>query len=63
MEGKFEKIEDKITLLPTKSEFFNSMSEVMGELKAIREEQTVQTGILSDHSDRIEKLEQILPEP
>lgn len=43
--------------LPTKDEFYSKMDEVMGELKAIREEQTVQSHQLSDHDDRIEKIE------
>lgn len=43
--------------LPTKDEFYSKMDEVMGELKAIREEQTVQSQHLSDHGDRIEKIE------
>jgi hypothetical protein len=43
--------------LPTKDEFYSKMDEVMGELKAIREEQTVQSHQLSDHEDRIEKVE------
>lgn len=44
--------------LPTKDEFFAKMDEVMGELKAIREEQPLQSRKLSDHEDRIEKIEQ-----
>jgi len=36
-----ERVEDKIKNLPTKDEFFGKMDEVMGELKAIREESTV----------------------
>jgi hypothetical protein len=43
--------------LPTKDEFYGKMDEVMGELKAIREEQTVQSHQLSNHEDRIEKIE------
>jgi hypothetical protein len=31
------------------------MDEVMGELKTIREEQSLQSQHLSDHDDRIEK--------
>jgi hypothetical protein len=46
-----------ISHLPTKDEFYGKMDEVMGELKAIREEQTVQGQHLSDHEDRIEKIE------
>jgi hypothetical protein len=36
---------------------FGKMDKVMGELKAIREEQAVQGHHLSDHEDRIEKIE------
>ncbi len=43
--------------LPTKDEFYSKMDEVMGELKTIREEQTVQSHQLSDHEDRLEKVE------
>jgi hypothetical protein len=40
--------------LPTKDEFYTKIDEVMGELKTIREEQTLQSQHLSDHDDRIE---------
>jgi hypothetical protein len=43
--------------LPSKDEFYTKMDEVMGELKTIREEQTVQSQHLSDHEDKIEKIE------
>ncbi|HSL46764.1 MAG TPA: hypothetical protein VK897_25230 [Anaerolineales bacterium] len=46
---------DGIGNLPTKDEFYGKMGEVMGELKAIREEQVVQSQHISDHQDRIEK--------
>ena len=49
-----------ISHLPTKEEFFTKMDEVMGELKDIREEQTVQSQHISDHEDRIEKVESVL---
>jgi hypothetical protein len=48
---------DDITHLPTKDEFYTKMDEVMGELKAIREEQPLQSHKLSEHEDRIEKIE------
>jgi hypothetical protein len=48
---------DHIDLLSTKDEFFTKMDEVMGELKAIREEQPLQSHKLSEHEDRIEKIE------
>ena len=43
--------------LPTKDEFYGKMDKIMGELKAIREEQTVQGHHLSKHEDRIQKIE------
>jgi hypothetical protein len=52
-----EKLDDKLGHLPTKDEFYGMMDKVMGELKAIREEQAVQSQHLSDHDDRIGKLE------
>ena len=48
---------EDLSLLPTKDEFFTKMDEVMGELKTIREEQALQSQHLSDHDDRIEKIE------
>jgi len=52
-----EKLDEKTKNLPTKDEFFGKMDEVMGELKTIREEQTVQGHRLSDHEDRITTIE------
>lgn len=57
-----KKLEEKIKSLPTRDEFFSKMDELMGELKAIREEQTVISGYkdqLEDHEGRITKLEAI----
>jgi hypothetical protein len=48
---------EDVSHLPTKDEFYAKMDEVMGELKTIREEQTLQSQQLSDHDDRIEKIE------
>ena len=48
---------DDISHLPTKDDFYTKMDEVMGELKTIREEQAVQSQHLSDHDDKIEKIE------
>jgi len=48
---------EDISHLPSKDEFYSKMDEVMGELKTIREEQAVQSHQLSDHSDRVEKVE------
>ena len=52
-----EKVELRTRNLPTKDDFFGKMDEVMGELKTIREEQTVQSHRLSNHEDRITTLE------
>ena len=46
-----------ISHLPTKDEFYGKMDEVIGELNAIREEQAVLGHQVSDHMDRLEKLE------
>ena len=43
--------------LPTKDDFYEKMDEVMGELKTIREEQTLISHQVSDHEDRIQKIE------
>jgi predicted nuclease with TOPRIM domain len=52
-----EKIGEKIKNLPTKDQFFSKMDEVVGELKAIREELPSINSQLSNHEDRIEKVE------
>jgi hypothetical protein len=57
IEAKGLVTKEDISHLPTKDEFYGKMDEVMGELKTIREEQSVQGHQLSDHSDRIEKIE------
>ena len=64
-----EKIEEKqlvtkddISHLPTKTEFFDRMDEVMGELKKIRENTNVLSQHSQDHSDDLEKLKEIHPD-
>jgi len=54
-----EKLEEKIRLLPTKDEFFSKMDELMGELSAIRDEQTIISHQVSDHEERLSGLEEI----
>lgn len=44
-----EIFDEKIKFLPTKNEFAKRMDEVMGELQAIRQEQTLMSGRLSEH--------------
>lgn len=50
-----EKLDEKTKLLPTKDDFFSKMDDVMGELKAIREEHALQGSAVSDHSDQLER--------
>lgn len=54
-----EKLEEKIRLLPTKDEFFSKMDELMGELSAIRDEQTIISHQVSDQEERLSALEEI----
>ena len=49
-----EKIDEKTKRLPTKEEFFGKMDQVMGELKAIREEHTLQSNRVSNHTDQLD---------
>ena len=57
IEAKGLVTKEDISHLPTKDEFYTKMDEVMGELKTIREVQALQSQHLSDHDDRIEKIE------
>lgn len=56
-----EIVEAKVKFLPTKEEFFSKMDEVMKELEAIRDEQTIISHQTSSHEDRLEVLERIHP--
>lgn len=57
-----EIVREEIKSLPTKDEFFSKMDEVMGELKTIREEQTIFSHTSSNHENRLQNLEKIRPE-
>ncbi len=46
---------DDIKHLPNKEEFYGKMDEVMGELKVIREEQTILSGVNSKVNDLAER--------
>ena len=56
-EAMENKLEEKLSKFPTKEEFFNRMDEVMSELKIIREETTVLAHQVSNHENRITKVE------
>lgn len=58
VKDSIQEVKDKIRLIPTKDEYFGSMDKLMGEVMKSREEQTVIGKELSDHSDRLDKLEQ-----
>lgn len=49
-----EEIDEKTKHLPTKDEFYTKMDELMGEVKAMREEQGVYAGQYSNISDELE---------
>jgi hypothetical protein len=57
IESKGLVTKEDISHLPTRDQFYTKMYEVMGELRTIREEQVIQANQLSNHSDRIEKIE------
>lgn len=51
---------DDLKFLPTKDEFYTKMDEAMGELKTIREEQTLLSGLnvkVNNHDERIGVIE------
>jgi len=53
-----KKLEEKLKLLPTKDEFSSKMDELMGELSAIRDEQTIISHQVSDQEERLGVLEE-----
>jgi len=52
-----EKLGEKLSHLPTKDEFYGKMDDVIGELKAMREEVSILSHQVADHGDRLEKIE------
>jgi hypothetical protein len=56
-----KQIEVRTKNLPTKEEFFSREDKIMGELKAIREEDAVLSSrVYDNHEPRIEKVEKKL---
>jgi hypothetical protein len=52
------KFEEKLKYLPSREEFFSRTDEIMGELKAMREEHIMLSHrVYGDHEPRIEKIE------
>ena len=48
------KFEEAFRLLPSKEEFFSQMDTLSGEYKKIDEAQTLQSGQIADHEDKLE---------
>lgn len=57
VDEKIRELEERISHLPTKDEFYTKMDEVVGELKTIRE-QTVISHRVSEHTDQLDNHEQ-----
>lgn len=57
---KFEKLESRISLLPTKEEYFESQSKLMGELKKSREVQETTQDLYDTVTKRIEVIDKKL---
>ncbi len=56
-----EKLDEKLKYVPSKELFLQWMDKIMGELKTVREEHVILSGMLSEDSDRLEVLEKIHP--
>lgn len=55
-----EKLNEKVGPLPTKDEFFTKMDQVLGEVRAMRQEFEIvksQKDRIEDHEDRLETIE------
>jgi hypothetical protein len=52
-----EKLQERLSYLPTKDDFYGMMDKVMGELKAVREEVAVLGHQVSEHTDRLDRIE------
>jgi hypothetical protein len=56
-----QRVDDKISHLPTKDDFYQKMDELIGELKGMREDFAVISGKLyEDHEPRIVRVEKKL---
>lgn len=56
-----EKLNEKLKYIPSTDLFLSKMAEIMGELKDIREEQTMLSYRVSNHSDDIAALQNLHP--
>ncbi|MBI3290031.1 hypothetical protein HYZ78_01410 [Candidatus Microgenomates bacterium] len=58
---EIKELKEGIKGLPTRREFFDMVSKVMGELQTTRDEHIILDGQVSRHAKQIEKLEDIHP--
>ncbi len=58
LDERITPLKDKISLLPTKEEFFARMDKLSGEYKKIDEAETLHVGTISDHTDQLENHEE-----
>lgn len=56
-----QSLDDKLSHLPSKDQFYEENDKLMGELKAIREEQSLITDQYKRSFDEIEELKKIHP--
>ena len=57
-----EKLAERLKAFPTRDDFFASMDRILGELKAIRDEQTSLSHLVVRHEDRLAVLEALHPD-
>ena len=52
-----EKLNEKLKYFPSKEQFYEKMDQLMGEIKAMREEQELHAGQHTEINDRLEEHE------
>lgn len=61
LEAKLEeKFNEKLGSIPSKEEFYNSMDQIMTELKTIQQEQLINTHRINNHDTKFQEIDQIL---
>ena len=58
IQHEIKPVKDRMSLLPTKDEFYKKMDEVITELQTTRQEQVVLAHLVSNHEDRIGVIEE-----
>jgi len=63
LEERIDGLEEKISRLPTKNEFYTSMDKLMGEIETMRQENIISTDMkrqVNEHEERLETVEEKL---